>query len=291
MIIVKLKGGMGNQMFQYALGRALSLKYNVPLGFDLSFLLNITPRLNFTFRNYDLDIFNIKADIVPSYKIPLMNKVFKGKIGRIFDYLRRLLSFDRGIEKYPWFKSSILHIGPNAYLDGYWQSYKYFEDIADIIREDFTLKNKLSLNIENLKEEINNCSSLCIHVRRGDYVGNKYHEIVGKDYYEQGIKKIETLVTIDKIYVFSDDIKWCEDNMKFSYSTMFVGEEFSGEKGEGHMFLMSQCKYFVIPNSSFSWWGAWLSNYKNKIVIVPKKWFPWQIINKSDIAPKEWIKI
>lgn len=168
MIIVKLKGGMGNQMFQYALGRALSLKYNTSLGFDLSFLLDITPMLNFTFRDYDLDVFNIKADIVHSHKIPLVNRIFKGKIGRIFDYARVLLNLNKGVEKYPWFNSSVLNIGPNAYLDGYWQSPKYFEGFEDIIRQDFTIKNKLPLNIENLKEEIKNCSSLCIHVRRGN---------------------------------------------------------------------------------------------------------------------------
>lgn len=291
MIIVKLKGGMGNQMFQYALGRTLSLKYNTSLGLDLSFLLDITPRLNFTFRNYDLDIFNIKADLVPPNKIPLVNRVFKGGVGRIFDHVRRLLNLNKGIEKYPWFNPAILNIGHNSYLDGYWQSPKYFEGFEDIIRKDFTLKNTPSLQIQNLKEVIIKENALCIHVRRGDYVGNKYHEIVGKDYYEQGIKKMESLVKIDKIYIFSDDIKWCEENMKFDLPVMFVGTEYSGEKGEGHMFLMSQCKYFIIPNSSFAWWGAWLSDYKDKIVIIPKKWFAWQIINKSDIALKEWIRI
>lgn len=290
MIIVKLKGGMGNQMFQYALGRALSLKHNVPLGFDLSFLLDITSRLNFTPRNYDLDIFNIKAEIVPSRKIPFLNRMFKGMAGRIFDHLRRFLSC-KGTEKFAWFDPSILNLGPDAYLDGYWQSPKYFEGIEDIIRQDFTLKEKLPQNIEELKKEIENCNSLCIHVRRGDYVGNKNHEIVGKEYYDKGIEIIKNKAGIDKIYVFSDDIEWCKNNMKFEFPTMFVGEEYSGKKAEGHLLLMSACKNFIIPNSSFSWWGAWLSTYEKKIVVIPKKWFPWQIINKSDIALEDWLKI
>ena len=282
---------MGNQMFQYALGRALSLKYNVPLGFDLSFLLETTPRLNFTFRNYDLDVFNIKAEIVSSGKVPFVNRVFKGKVGQIFDYLRRYFSFNKGVEKSWDFDPSILSIGPDTYLDGYWQNPKYFENIEDIIRSDFTLKDKLSLNIENLKEVIEKENSLCIHVRRGDYVGNKNHEVVGEKYYKEGIEKMKSLVKIDKIYVFSDDIKWCEENMRFDFPIMFVGEEYAGQKAEGHLILMSSCKNFIIPNSTFAWWGAWLSINKDKKVIVPQKWFPFMITNDNDIVPKEWIKI
>lgn len=290
MIIVRLKGGMGNQMFQYALGRALSLKYNVPLGFDLSFLLDTTPRLNFTFRNYDLDIFNVKAEIVPSRKIPFVNRMFKGKIGRIFEHLRKF-SFVKGVEQSFSFDPSVLNIGPDAYLDGYWQSPKYFENIESVIRNDFTFNINFSDNILNLAEEIRNCNSLCVQVRRGDYVGNKTHEVVGIDYYKNAIEKIKNLVKIDKIYVFSEDIKWCEDNIKFEFPTMFVGKDYVGTKNEGHLFLMSQCKNFIIPNSTFAWWGAWLSSNVDKVVIVPKKWFPWMIINLMDIVPNKWIKI
>ncbi len=290
MIIVRLKGGLGNQMFQYALGRALSIKYNVPLGLDLSFLLETTPRLNFTFREYDLNIFNIKAEVVPYRKIPFMNRLFKGRVGRIVENLRKF-SFIKGVERSFGFNKSILNIGPDAYLDGYWQSPKYFKDIEDIIRNDFTFNVNFSDNILNLAEEIKNGNSVCVHVRRGDYVGNKNHEVVDKNYYQEAIKKIKGLIEIDKIYVFSDDIKWCKENMNFDYTTMFVGDEYAGIKAGGHLFLMSQCKNFIIPNSTFSWWGAWLSNNKNKIVIVPKKWFPWMIINLIDIIPEEWIRI
>jgi len=290
MIIVRLKGGMGNQMFQYTLGRALSLKYNVPLKLDLSFLSITTPRLNLTLRNYDLDVFNIKADIVPLRNICFTDRLFKGLSGKIFESLR-LLSFSKGVEHSFCFNPYVLNIGPNGYLDGYWQSPKYFEGIEDIIREDFTFKNKFSDKIIKLGEEIKSCNSLCVHVRRGDYVGNKNHEIVGKEYYNKAIEKMKTLTKIDKIYVFSDDIKWCEENMNFEFPTMFVNKQYTGEKNEGHLFLMTQCKNFIIPNSTFSWWGAWLSDNKNKVVIVPKKWFPFMIFNKDDIVLKEWIRI
>jgi hypothetical protein len=284
---------MGNQMFQYALGRALSMKNNVPLGFDLTYLLDRTPIPNFTYRDYNLDVFNIEANIVSKQDIPFLYRKYSlGIFMRYIDYIRRKLIHTKGKEKKDChFDFTMLDLGPDAYLEGWWQSYKYFESISDIIRQDFTLKDKLPLHIENLREVIKKENSLCIHVRRGDYVGNSHHEIVGKDYYDRGIEKIKSLTKIDKIYVFSDDVKWCKDNMKFEFPTMFVGDEYSGVKAEGHMTLMSSCHNFIIPNSSFAWWSAWLSTYKDKIVIVPKQWFVDASINSDDLIPKEWIRI
>lgn len=288
MIITKLKGGMGNQMFQYALGRVLSVKYGVPFKLDIE-----TYKIkNLVERHYDLDLFNISAEIAQKDEIPLIYRNFiKNKfLLKIVSILNRLLK-NKGRELFFRFNSEILNIGPDVYLDGYWQSPKYFEDIEDTIRKDFTLKDKLPLHVENLKEVIKKENSLCIHVRRGDYVGNSFHEIVGKEYYDKGIERIKSLTNIDKIYVFSDDIKWCEENMKFEFPTMFVGEEYAGQKAEGHMALMSVCHNFIIPNSSFAWWGAWLSPFRGKIVIVPKQWFPNANINSDDLIPKEWIRI
>lgn len=296
MIITRLQGGMGNQMFQYALGRSLSIKRGMPLGLDLTFLLDRTPIpdfANFTFRNYALDVFNIEANIVTKKDIPfLYRKHNLGIFMRYIDYFRRKFVSTPGKEKHSChFDPAILELGANAYLEGWWQSYKYFESVSDIIRKDFTLKNKLPINIENLKEVIEKENSLCIHVRRGDYVGNSHHEVVNKEYYDKGIEIIKSLTNIDKIYVFSDDIKWCEENLKFPYPTMFVGKEYTGEKDEGHMILMKSCKNFIIPNSSFSWWGAWLSDYKDKVVIVPKQWFRDASINSEDLIPSGWIRI
>jgi hypothetical protein len=296
MIIVRLQGGIGNQMFQYAIGRALSIKNNTELGLDLTFLLDRTPIpnfANFTFRDYALDIFNIKANIVSKNDVPFLYRKHKlGIFMRYIDYLRRKFIPTSGREKKAYhFDSAILNLGNNTYLEGWWQSYKYFENISDIIREDFILKNKLSIDIQNLLEVIKKENSLCIHVRRGDYVGNSYYDVLGEEYYTKAIERVKSLTTIDKIYVFSDDIKWCEENMSFDKPSMFVGEEYKGEKDGGHIVLMSACRNFIISNSSFSWWGAWLSNYKDKIVIAPKQWFVDEKINSEDLIPKEWVRI
>ena len=160
-----------------------------------------------------------------------------------------------------------------------------------MIRDDFTLKNPPSSNIQVLADEIQNTSSLCMHLRRGDYVGHKVHDVVDLEYYQKGVEYISKRTNIDKIYVFSDDIKWCEQNINFDIPTVFVGEKYAGKKGEGHMYLMSKAKNFIIANSIFSWWGAWLSGHKNKIIVCPKRWFPDASIDTNDLIPKEWIRI
>lgn len=294
MIITRLKGGMGNQMFQYAIGRALSIKYNTSLGLDLAYLLDRTTRpkrYRITFRNYDLDIFNVKAEIVPQSDISFANKKFSGNIGLCFDFFRRKILKLPGVDKGFNFDKTVLSLGNSVYLDGWWQSPKYFSDIEDIIRNDFTLKKPLPINIQNLLDTVKKENSLCVHIRRGDFVGNSYHDIIGDNYYKEGVDLISKKTKIDKIYVFSDDIKWCRENMKFEFPTMFVDNEYSGKKAEGHLILMSACRYFIIPNSTFAWWGAWLSDNKDKIVIAPKLWFKDENINTDDLIPKQWIRI
>src|SRR3989344_8082232 len=274
MIVVRLKGGLGNQMFQYALGRVLAIKNRAELKLDTSFL-----NLNFksiTKRTYNLDVFNIKVGITrSSYFISMLRRIFKSS----------------GQEKSFAFDKNVLDLRGNVFLDGYWHSPKYFAGFEDVIRKDFTPKNPLAQNIQNLMNEIRNQNSLCIHVRRGDYVGNKYYEVINNEYYERGIEYISSKTALEKIYVFSDDIDWCRGNLSFKLPTMFVGDEYAGLKNEGHMYLMSKCRNFIIANSSFSWWGAWLSSYKDKIVVCPKQWFGDASRDTSDLIPEDWIPL
>jgi hypothetical protein len=295
MIIVKLKGGLGNQMFQYAIGRALSIKHNTSLGLDLNMLLDRSPTIDttkFTFYDYNLDVFNIDPKIVSKNEIPLLNrKKFGGMIGRVIEFIKVRILKNPGLERNFTFDPTVALIGPDTYLDGFWQSEKYFSEVEDIIRKDFTLKNPLPENVQTLINEIKTINSVSIHVRRGDYVGNPVYDFIGQEYYSEGIKKIESLRKIDKIYVFSNDIKWCKDNLFFPYPTMYVGEEYAGEKDTGHLFLMAACHNLIIANSSFSWWAAWLSSYKDKIVISPKQWFGKGSIDTHDLIPENWIRI
>ncbi|MFA7290454.1 MAG: alpha-1,2-fucosyltransferase [Melioribacteraceae bacterium] len=287
---------MGNQMFQYALGRVLSIKNNVSLVLNIQTYEDKNKRLfksNFTIRSYDLDVFNIQARIAQNKEIPFIHRMYwKGKIMIFLDAIRRRILKHNGHELvFEQFDPKFLELGPNTYLDGYFQSFKYFEGFEDILKKDFSLKEIINKNIQDLANEIKKQNSLCIHIRRTDFVGNSYHEIVDKEYYNRGIEYIRKIGKIDKIYVFSDDIRWCKENIRFEFPTMFVGQEYVGKKNEGHLFLMSVCKYFVIPNSTFSWWGAWLSKREDKIVIAPTKWVRDESVDINDIIEKGWVKI
>jgi len=276
-------------MFQYALGRVLSIRNHTDLKLDISFFsLNLK---NVTKRSFDLGVFNISGTVAQISDIPFLFRLYNNKIlVRPITLLRKIVK-SKGTEKSFAFSPSIFTAGENLYLEGYWQSPKYFSGFEDIIRKDFTLKNIPAQNIQDLAKEISDTNALCMHVRRGDYVGNKSHEGVNNEYYNKGIAAILEKTQIEKIYVFSEDIAWCENNLKFTFPTMYVADTYAGEKGEGHMFLMSNCKSFIIANSSFSWWAAWLSSHTHKVIVCPKQWFPDATINTSDLIPSDWIRI
>ncbi len=298
MIITRLSGGLGNQMFQYALGRALSLKHNVPLKLDnymqKYFNKNNPKILSIVFRDYDLDLFCIQAEIAKRNDIPWWLRTYGfGKFEPFVDGLRRRTINWRGREKSEaqTFDVTMLSVGPSVYLDGYWQSYKYFSNITPVLRQDFQLKQTPSKEIQTLCTEIISKNSLCLHVRRGDYVGNSFHGLKDQVYYDLALEEINKRCTVDKIYVFSDDIEWCRTNLSFKQETLFVGTEYSGNHATGHFHLMRSCKHFIICNSSFSWWAAWLSDNPEKIVVAPKKWFSDDKIDTTDLIPPEWIRV
>jgi len=293
MIVVRLAGGMGNQMFQYALGRHLSLKNNVPLKLDTSILLDRTPRrgVKALFRNYELDVFSISASIATKEDIPFFSKLhFKGKLGLFLYELQIKFFSSPGKEKGKQFQPEVFSLGPQVYLVGYWQNARYFNSIADTIREDFTLKNALSKPCQDLFYEIKDISSVCVHVRRTDYVDNPYHGTLGQTYYDRGIEYIARRTVIKKIYVFSDDIEWCKENLRFPFETKFVDGECGEKRPEEQLVLMKLCKHFIIPNSTFSWWAAWLNTNPEKIVIAPKRWFLLEE-GGEDIVPDTWIRL
>lgn len=296
MIITRLSGGMGNQLFQYALGRVLAIKNNTTLGLDMHELLDRTNRPgNFVFRNYDLDLFNIEAVIVSQQEVPFWYRSWKVPgmtfLNPYINKIRRMVIKNDGKERGFGYQPGVLALGPDAYLDGYWQSHKYFESVADTIRKDFTLKQSLPAHIQRVQTEIQSKRSVCVHVRRGDYVGNSFHEVVFKDYYYQALDVLESKTTIDHIYVFSDDIAWCKDNLAFLHPVTFVDDVYAGERASGHFALMGSCTHFVIPNSSFAWWAAWLGEAADKVVIAPKQWFADTSIDTRDRIPEAWIRI
>lgn len=295
MVITRLFGGMGNQMFQYALGRVLSIKNNTELKLDIQHLIDHGKRPLYpkhVNRNFDLDMFQISAGIANQSDIPWKCRVWGSTFFKDATYvITRKLFKNPTKETYFHFNETVLSAKDPVYLEGFWQSYKYFKGYEDIIKKDFQIKVPLEENIKKLGQIIKNNNALCVHVRRGDFVNNKHHDVLSENYYQDAYKIVTEKTEINKIYIFSDDIDWCKKNIQFPVEIMYIGNEYSGERGIGHFWLMQQCKHFIIPNSSFSWWAAWLADYAEKKVIVPKKWFFDETINYNDIYPNEWIKI
>jgi len=281
MIIVKLRGGLGNQMFQYAIGRNLALKNNAKLKFD------VTELEQDKLRDYELNIFNISGSVASSYRLIFIRKFNKNIISKIlgqnYFYIK---------QKDWYFNATILERKGNIYLDGYWQSENYFKDIRQIITKDFTIRCEPDERNKSMLKKIENSNSVCIHVRREDYIRNKktkeVHGICSSEYYYNAVKIIEKKVRNLKFFVFSDDSQWTRENLKLKHPTIYVDIN-NSEKNYEDLRLMSNCKHFIIANSSFGWWGAWLSNNPDKIICIPGKWF--NSIDEGDIVPKSWIRV
>ena len=268
MIITKLQGGLANQLFQYAYGKFLSEEYSTPLFLDVSFYTNT--QFGSTKRNFSLNNFpNIDYKLVPNEKnISLWSdEVNKTR----FLYLNDNFSY-----------KELKYDDENHYfLNGYWQSEKYFKKIEDKIR------HELSPSIEELNKLKNIIpdNSVSIHIRRTDYISsNGYHPVQPISYYEKALSLIDGY---ENVIVFSDDIKWCKENLNFK-NMIFI----EGYEDYQDLWLMSMCSHNIIANSSFSWWGAWLNNNKDKKVVAPINWFGEQSgLNSSDIILENWIKI
>lgn len=284
MITTKLIGGLGNQMFQYAAGRRAAYVNNTSLKLDITGYDN---QKDITKREYMLHIFRIDEQFVTKEEIAEFKKPIS-LLARFFS--RQIPLYVK--EKYFHFDPKVLSAPDNAYLEGYWVSEKYFEDISDVIRKEFTFKSKPDRKNRELLKQISACNSISIHVRRGDYVTDrdthKFHGVCGLDYYKKAVSYIIGKVINPVFFIFSDDSGWCKDNLHLHYQTKYVTHNLSINHCED-MRLMSACKHNIIANSSFSWWGAWLNENPDKTVIAPRQWFRDMTINTTTFIPDSWM--
>jgi hypothetical protein len=265
----------------------------VPLKLDLSWYATQSK------RDFKLDRFKIKAELASNLEIQnITHTIQRDLFSRFFNLIQRLLPYYRQrliIERAPGFDLNILtKTSRSAYLDGYWQSEKYFSDIQEVIRKEFTLKSGLSPQSLEVAKDIGGNNSVGMHFRRGDYVSSdetrKYHGECSARYYEKCVKMVAKKVNRPHFFIFSDEPSWVTENLKINYPTTIVDHNGIEEDYED-LILMSRCKHFVIANSSFSWWGAWLGSFPNKIVVAPQKWFNDASLNTKDLIPESWIRI
>lgn len=289
-------GGLGNQMFQAAAGFALADQYKVPLKLDTTFLEDRSIKENFTYRNYELNCFDYPFQIADKVDIKKSMPIESFLVRNLY----KLLPFTKWVyylETEQGFEPSFFQLPSNVYLEGYWQSEKYIQHIKKKIWQLFTFKeipDQLNRNIANF---IKNVNSVSVHIRRSDYVSNasnnQYHGTCDLAYYEKAIQYVIAKINNPVFYFFSDDMEWVLENFgTLPFEKVFVTGNL-GTNSYIDMQLMSDCRHNIVANSSFSWWGAWLNQNEDKMVIAPKIWFANQGKNQQTehLIPQNWISI
>ena len=295
MIVTRLLGGLGNQMFQYAVGRALAARHNVPLSLD------IQPFEGYRLRPYALDHFKIEASVLSAeerHELGL-NRGSRGRLGRLINRglinkVLRLPSLPVVREKGFEFDSAIFDAPASCVLAGYWQSPKYFAAIEPQIRSEFTIKDKLDGRNQELARQISESMAVSLHVRRGDYVENaltnRYHGTCSPEYYRSAEQLLRDRIGNIRLFVFSDDPDWAEAKLRF-VSPVTIVRHNGPDRDYEDLRLMTLCSHHIIANSTFSWWGAWLCPNPDKVVIAPRNWFKEANNRTDDLIPEDWIKI
>ena len=292
-VITRLNGGLGNQLFQYAAGFALAERLAVPLKMDLSVFAT------YPLRRFELDKFQISAaaatpeDIAGYVVNPRRWQRYAGRLAVNLGLGTNKIVFREN--QYPY-NRAFARIRRPMYLDGYWQSEKYFHGVATKLRGELTLIKPLGEASSNVLAKILACPAISLHIRRGDYVSNpaaaEVFRCCSLDYYAAAVDYLAAQVADPHFFVFSDDPQWARENLKIAYPVQFV-EANGPDRGVEDMWLMKSCRHHIIANSSFSWWAAWLNDTPGKVVVAPWAWFLKEKRNRDtgDLIPAQWLRL
>ncbi len=285
MIIIRIHGGLGNQMFQYALGLALSEAHGTALKIDSSYLASV----NQSGRDFRLHGFSVTPVEATAAEI----RSYTGTMQKILDHVRPASVKKRIMEKTAGFDPNILTM-KNSYFDGHFQSEQYFKGHEVTVRKNFTLKDPFGPAAQKIARHIRSAQhATSVHIRRGDYVTipkvARVHGVLPLTYYEAAMQKVVEYAPNAHFFISSDDIGWAKDNFSKKYPITFVSSPEISDCEE--LTLMGLCAHHIIANSTFSWWGAWLNPKPEKIVIAPKNWFSDPNRTLPDLIPPKWIQI
>lgn len=292
MIIVKLIGGLANQMGIYAAGRALSVQCNVPLKLDLSSLADNQHRM------YELDKLNIKAEIAMPEEIQQLSRESRfHMIDRIKKSLKKRLHIKNPHiykETSLVYDANFLQLSAPVYVLGSFPSLLYYKSIFGLLRNELSIKLPLSRNSQIWLDKISSTCSVAMHFRRGDYVSNPkataFHGVLGLRYYEAAVNLMRNKYPQAEFFVFSDDMEWVKNNITFTGVFHYVDCN-NAENGYQDYWLMRHCRHHIVANSGFSRWAALLCDYPDQQVIRPARWTTHELLRDEDIGPSSWILI
>jgi len=281
-VIARLFGGAGNQMFQYAAGRALADKLGCALQLDNRYVAGSADRGD-CFAHYTQARFTRDGALPPAKADGMLRYGLWRGLGRAPRiYREKTLGFDPGL----------LRLSPGQYLHGYWQSERYFADIADQIRADLTFTTVLDgPNAEVAAQIAQAALPVALHVRRGDYIAAGAYAAMTPEYYRRAAAHIaEVSGGAPTCFVFSNDPGWARENLNLGFETVVVD---INDETTGHfdLHLQSLCAHNVIANSTFSWWAAWLNPNPDKIVVAPETWFTDPKLRNPDLIPDVWVRL
>jgi hypothetical protein len=288
MIVVRLCGGLGNQLFQYATGRRLAFVHGTELVLDLGWYQHI-PQTN-TPRGYELSCYTLEARPARGAE-RFWCALHQGRILRRMPLPRR---WKHVRERSYDFDPAVLALPDDVYLDGYWQSPRYFADIAELLRTELQPREPMGRVDQAVFEQMLSCADpVALHVRRGDYVSNphaaRFHGLCGLDYYSQAIAYLKQRLMRPHFYVFSDDMPWVRAHLDTGAPTTWVDHN-APQAAFQDLRLMAHCKHHIIANSSFSWWGAWLAAHDGQLVVAPRAWFA-DGRATPDLMPASWVRL
>jgi len=294
MVIVKLTGGMGNQLFQYAMGRAVANRHNVPLKLDRHFLDNQPNNQPFARRNYALDMFTINAGRASAAEVsryvplaayrPRLRRQRYGQrlIQRVVQALNPHYITEENADAYN--PNSLSNAPAHCYLDGYWQSEKYVDSIRDELRAELNFVRPLTGKAAALADVIHSCQAVCIHVRRTDFLTDSQQTTLTTSQIEQATTYLIRQGVSPTLFVFSDDIPWCRQHVRAGGLPLHVVDEAVGDTDTSFQ-LMTRCRHFILSVSTFGWWAAWLAAHPEKIVLHPRH------PRATDWAADGWISL
>lgn len=291
MIIARITGGLGNQLFQYANARRLAEYHTTDLFLDTR---EFSKKL---YRPFLLDKFNIRAEIASESELKTILKL-SNKFS--FDHQRFIHKLFPAVypnviyEKYFQFDPSYINLPDNIYLIGFWQSEKYFNNISNLLHSELTMNEKISDDGNKLLSRIKQGNSVAVTVRRGDFVTDPYinrrHGVLSLDYYADSVAFLESKIDKPSYFIFSDDPVWTENNIKIKGKVEYVRINYPNRVYE-NLIIGSFAKHQILANSTFSWWMAWLKDSGKRLVIAPKKWFSGLNLDTSDLIPERWFRI
>lgn len=292
MITIRLKGGMGNQIFQYAFGKNLARLLNTEMQIDLTALLDRSRGDDFVYRDYDLTIFKLENKF--AFSPSLLRLAHKTKSSGVTRLIRQYV--DRNYKNYkePGFgfqPTLISEPQDNTVYEGWFQSYRYFEEIEDQLKKDLEFSIPILEKSRLLLSKIKAGNAICLNVRRTDFLKVDTLNTTNKEYFLRAVDRISQLVDQPEFFIFSDDVEWCRQELQLDFPTTVVDHSHKGYKFGNYMQLMKACRHFIIPNSSFAWWAVWLNDNPDKVVIAPKNWFSDEGIDTSALVPKQWIRL